>query len=85
MSNEPSSNYAHRQDDEAARRINRKLDITILPLLSLLYLCNGLDRSNIGNAETQGILRILSLWILWIWAATTAKRIESIISSRARS
>jgi hypothetical protein len=30
------------------------MDIALLPFLSLLYLFNGLDRSNIGNAETQG-------------------------------
>lgn len=34
--------------------INRKLDVALLPLLSLLYLFNGLDRSNVGNAQTQG-------------------------------
>lgn len=36
------------------RRLNRKLDLAILPLLSLLYLFNGLDRGNVGNAQTQG-------------------------------
>ncbi|KAK0640587.1 major facilitator superfamily transporter [Cercophora newfieldiana] len=35
-------------------RTNRRIDIALLPLLSLLYLFNGLDRSNIGNAQTQG-------------------------------
>jgi hypothetical protein len=38
-----------------ASRVNRKLDIALLPFLSLLYLFNGLDRSNVGNAETQGM------------------------------
>ncbi|KAF6802252.1 allantoate transport protein [Colletotrichum sojae] len=37
-----------------SRRINRKMDIALLPLLSLLYLFNGLDRGNVGNAQTQG-------------------------------
>jgi hypothetical protein len=41
-------------DAEMTRRVNRKLDLAILPLLSLLYLFNGLDRGNIGNAQTQG-------------------------------
>ena len=36
------------------RRINLKMDVAMLPLLSFLYLFNGLDRSNVGNAETQG-------------------------------
>ncbi|KAH0424746.1 allantoate transport protein [Colletotrichum camelliae] len=42
--------------NEAAmhRRINRKMDISLLPLLSTLYLFNGLDRGNVGNAQTQG-------------------------------
>lgn len=42
------------------RRINRKMDVALLPLLSLIYLFNGLDRSNVGNAETQGMWRSLS-------------------------
>jgi hypothetical protein len=37
-----------------SRRVNRKIDIALLPFLSTLYLFNGLDRSNVGNAETQG-------------------------------
>jgi hypothetical protein len=41
-------------DAEMARRVNLKLDLGLLPLLSLLYLFNGLDRGNIGNAQTQG-------------------------------
>lgn len=39
------------------RRLNRKLDVALLPFLSLLYLFNGLDRGNVGNAETQGFTR----------------------------
>ena len=39
----------------ASRRLNRKMDVALLPFLSLLYLFNGLDRSNVGNAETQGV------------------------------
>jgi len=41
-------------DTEMGRRVNLKLDLGLLPLLSLLYLFNGLDRGNIGNAQTQG-------------------------------
>jgi len=39
-----------------SRALNRKLDVFLLPFLSLLYLFNGLDRGNVGNAETQGML-----------------------------
>lgn len=38
-----------------SRSLNRKLDIYLLPFLSLLYLFNGLDRGNVGNAQTQGL------------------------------
>ncbi|KAK3315746.1 major facilitator superfamily domain-containing protein [Apodospora peruviana] len=51
----------HVDDDGIRRRINRKLDIGLLPLLSLLYLCNGLDRGNVGNAQTQGFMRDIGL------------------------
>jgi len=41
-------------DGNVNARVNRRIDVALLPLLSLLYLFNGLDRSNIGNAQTQG-------------------------------
>ncbi|KAI8932479.1 hypothetical protein NX059_010664 [Plenodomus lindquistii] len=48
-------NATHIQEHlDTAERVNRKMDVALLPFLSLLYLFNGLDRSNIGNAETQG-------------------------------
>ncbi|KAB5554848.1 major facilitator superfamily transporter [Coniochaeta sp. 2T2.1] len=47
--------------EEAAmnRRVSRKMDIAMLPLLSLLYLFNGLDKSNVGNAQTQGFMEAI--------------------------
>ncbi|PSN70327.1 MFS general substrate transporter [Corynespora cassiicola Philippines] len=36
------------------RALNRKFDIYILPLCILIYMFNGLDRSNLGNAQTDG-------------------------------
>ncbi|KAI6151366.1 hypothetical protein EDD17DRAFT_1513506 [Pisolithus thermaeus] len=33
------------------RRITRKVDLRLLPILTLLYLLSFLDRSNIGNAK----------------------------------
>jgi hypothetical protein len=35
--------------------LNVKFDIFLLPFMSLLYLFNGLDRGNVGNAQTQGL------------------------------
>ncbi|WBW70633.1 carboxylic acid transmembrane transporter [Schizosaccharomyces osmophilus] len=42
-------------DHKAERKLCRKLDIRILPLLALLYLFNALDKSNVSNAKTNGI------------------------------
>lgn len=41
-------------EDVLNRRTLRKLDCILLPFLSLLFLLNSLDKSNIGNAETAG-------------------------------
>ena len=46
------------EEEELSHRINRKMDLAMLPMLSLLYLFNGLDKGNIGNAETQGMLSL---------------------------
>jgi MFS family permease len=42
-------------DKTAERRILRKLDFKVLPILWLLYLVCFVDRSNIGNAKIQGM------------------------------
>jgi hypothetical protein len=42
------------EEKASNKALNRKLDIYLLPFLSLLYLFNGLDRGNVGNAQTQG-------------------------------
>lgn len=43
------------EEKSMSRALNVKFDIFLLPFLSLLYLFNGLDRGNVGNAQTQGI------------------------------
>ncbi|KAJ5818979.1 hypothetical protein N7474_004570 [Penicillium riverlandense] len=42
------------EEKQLSRSLNRKLDMILLPALSFLYMFNGLDRGNIGNAQTQG-------------------------------
>ncbi|KAK4139675.1 uncharacterized protein C8A04DRAFT_32799, partial [Dichotomopilus funicola] len=37
------------------RRILWKTDTRILPILSLLFLCSFLDRTNVGNARIIGL------------------------------
>ena len=46
----------HMSDEEAKlhNRVNRKMDCFVILALSLLYLMNGIDRGNLGNAETGG-------------------------------
>lgn len=38
-------------NSEDIRKIRWKVDKRLIPMLSLLYLCSYLDRSNIGNAH----------------------------------
>ncbi|KAK9327282.1 major facilitator superfamily domain-containing protein, partial [Lipomyces starkeyi] len=58
---------------EEERRYLRKLDIRLVSLLSAIYLCSFLDRSNIGNAKTAGMSASLGLtdsqfsWLLTIF------------------
>ncbi|KAG8680665.1 hypothetical protein FRC08_016118 [Ceratobasidium sp. 394] len=48
-------------DDKADKRLVRKLDWNLLPLVSLLYLLSFLDRSNIGNARVVGLATDIGL------------------------
>jgi hypothetical protein len=57
--NLPEGYFPHTDEEKhLSRALNRKLDFVLLPSLSLLYLFNGLDRGNIGNATTQGWIYI---------------------------
>lgn len=38
------------------RKLIWKLDLRLIPWLSLLYLLSFLDRTNIGNAKIQGVI-----------------------------
>lgn len=45
------------QDCHLDRIVVWKLDFLLLPFVSLLFLVNSLDRSNVGNAETSNFTR----------------------------
>ncbi|KAI0658144.1 MFS general substrate transporter [Cubamyces menziesii] len=47
--------------EEEERRIWRKVDMRLLPILTIMYLVGSVDRSNIGNAKLQGLLTELEL------------------------
>lgn len=42
-------------DETATKRLIRKIDLNILPVLAILYLLSFLDRTNIGNARLAGL------------------------------
>jgi hypothetical protein len=41
-------------DPEVSKKLVRKLDLIVLPLLATIYFTNSLDRANLGNAKTDG-------------------------------
>lgn len=42
-------------DEKMTKKLVRKIDVYLVPFLSLLYLLSYLDRTNIGNARLGGI------------------------------
>ncbi|KAJ7759295.1 MFS general substrate transporter [Mycena olivaceomarginata] len=46
---------------EEERKLWRKIDLRLMPILSLMYLASFIDRSNIGNARLQGLEAELEL------------------------
>lgn len=45
----------------AEKRLVWKFDLRILPTLAVMYLFNSLDKSNLGNAKTNGLEKSLGL------------------------
>jgi hypothetical protein len=43
------------------KKILRKMDLRLIPMLTILYLLCFLDRGNIGNAKIEGMTEDLSL------------------------
>jgi hypothetical protein len=48
-------------DADAERRLLWKLDLTLLPICTLIYLLNFLDRTAVGNALVAGEAALLSM------------------------
>ncbi|KAK2466573.1 hypothetical protein APHAL10511_001435 [Amanita phalloides] len=46
---------------EQERKLWRKIDIRLMPILSLMYLLSFMDRGNIGNAKIEGLSTQLDL------------------------
>lgn len=43
------------------KKILRKMDLHLIPMLALLYLLSFLDRGNIGNAKIEGLQETLGM------------------------
>lgn len=48
-------------DPVRQKKLLRKLDIWIAPVMTLIFLCAYLDRSNIGNAASAGMTQDLNM------------------------
>ena len=49
------------EEKHQSRALNLKFDLYVLPFCVMIYLLNGLDRSNLGNAQTGGFTKDLGL------------------------
>jgi hypothetical protein len=48
-------------DPEVSKKLVRKLDLIVLPLLAIIYFTHSLDRANLGNAKTDGFEKDIGL------------------------
>ena len=48
-------------DESAVKRLTRRIDLKLIPFLSLLYLLSFLDRTNIGNARLDTLEKDLNM------------------------
>ncbi|KAF2821798.1 MFS general substrate transporter [Ophiobolus disseminans] len=68
------ASFAHLDE----KKILRKMDLRLIPMLALLYLLSFLDRGNIGNAKIEGLVEDLGMsgaqynWCLTVFFFTYA-------------
>jgi hypothetical protein len=46
---------------ERRKKVFRKVDVRLVPMLALLYLMCHIDRANIGNAKIEGMVQDLGM------------------------
>ncbi len=51
---------------ERRKRILRKVDRRLVPMLAILYLVSHLDRANIGNAKIEGLAEDLKCRLTYL-------------------
>ncbi|KAJ1304616.1 hypothetical protein OPQ81_005758 [Rhizoctonia solani] len=59
LSSDPQPKASWSEEEE--RRLIRKLDWRILPVVIILYLANFIDRTNVGNAKVAGLEKDIGL------------------------
>ncbi|KAJ5153409.1 uncharacterized protein N7482_009887 [Penicillium canariense] len=47
--------------EESRKKVFRKVDIRLIPMLAVLYLISHIDRANIGNAKIEGMVEDLGM------------------------
>ncbi|KAK0501840.1 hypothetical protein EDD18DRAFT_1347902 [Armillaria luteobubalina] len=57
----PASPISNDEPLAVDKCIRRKVDLNLIPIIALLYLCSFLDRGNIGNARVAGMGNDLKL------------------------
>ncbi|RAL14136.1 putative MFS transporter [Aspergillus homomorphus CBS 101889] len=58
---DPDTGLSEEEKANLDRRLLRRLDLRLIPWLSLLYLASFLDRTNIGNAKLDGLQQALNM------------------------
>jgi hypothetical protein len=48
-------------DTQLEHKVLLKMDVMILPILALLFLCSFIDRTNVGNAKILGLQEDLDI------------------------
>jgi hypothetical protein len=81
MTEENASQEPFTQLDE--KKILRKMDLRLLPILTVLYLMSFLDRGNIGNAKIEGLSVDLHLSGMGGQASLNISKRESDALSRS--
>lgn len=60
LSDDDADFYTNYPED-ARKKLFRKIDLRIVPMLAVLYLFAHIDRANIGNAKIEGMLDDLGM------------------------
>ncbi|KAG0323303.1 hypothetical protein BGZ99_002862, partial [Dissophora globulifera] len=61
MADERAYDNTSELDPIVVAKLRRKIDLHLIPLISVLYLCSFLDRVNIGNAKVAGLATNIGL------------------------